>query len=681
VRNALADTPSFPLPPPPPPPAPPPAPPFAADTPCFSAGTYAPFFIRLAWHCSGTYRTSDGRGGCDGGRQRFDPERSWDDNTNLDKARRLLEPLKEKYGAGLSWGDLFVLAGTTAIEHMGGPWAGFCAGRVDDDDGHESLPLGPGAVQESLWPCGGPGNPLNGSCQYPLGQSVVGLIYVNPGGPMGVPDPKGSAADIRDVFGRMTMDDTETVALIGGGHTFGKAHGACPGGAGLSPAADPEKPWAGTCGTGVGGYATTAGFEGPWTSNPTKWDNDYFKNLLTYEKSWAKVISPGGATQWQAAGGATAPRANDSATAQDVMMLTTDVALLNDPTYRDLVQQFAEDVSLFSEAFGAAWYKLTTRDMGPVTRCVGDMTVQPPLPWQNPLPAPPAKLPDYSAVAAELKPLLPEYGSLFVRLAWQCASTFRGSDYQGGCNGARLRLAPAKDWAENKGLEIALDVLEPAFAKHAADGLSWADLIALAGTVAVEGAAGGALDLPFCGGRTDAVDGSGWTFLEGKALTGNASDLSAALLDKIDLLGLTVREFVALSGGHALGGMHAGRSGFTGSWTTTPAVLSNAYYKNILELAYTPITPPGSPHLQYYSAASGADTVYALHTDLMLSFVPELAAHAVDFANNNSLFLSSFGAAWTKLMNADRFDGPTGSVCGAPTEADRARLDAKGGKN
>jgi catalase (peroxidase I) len=257
-------------------------------------------------------------------------------------------PLKEKYGQGLSWGDLIVLTGTVAIEHMGGPWAGFCAGRVDDDNGRESEPLGPGAKQESLWPCGGPGNPNNGSCAFPLGANTVGLIYVNPEGPLGVPDPVASAPVVREVFGRMTMNDSETVALIGGGHTFGKGHGACPQGAGKPPNEDPENPWNGTCGTGMGGYATTGGFEGPWTSHPTQWDNDYFKYLLNF--SWTNATGPGGHQQWHVADGESpqAPQANNTNASQNVMMMTTDISLIKDEAYKTIVQKFATDLDAFS---------------------------------------------------------------------------------------------------------------------------------------------------------------------------------------------------------------------------------------------------------------------------------------------------------------------------------------------
>jgi catalase (peroxidase I) len=332
-------------------------------------GNYGPFFIRLAWHCSGSYRSTDGRGGCSGGRQRFEPERSWEDNTNLDKARRLLGPIKEKYGLGLSWGDLMVLAGTTAVEAMGGPTLGICMGRVDDENGARSDDLGPTPIQEKFAPCDDPGN-----CSAPLGTTTVGLIYVNPEGPMGVPLPQESALEVRDTFGRMGMDDRETVALIGGGHSFGKTHGACSAGPGLAPdeteamGLNPDtQAWKGLCGTGKGADTFTSGIEGPWTSNPTVWDNDYFKNLMKHD--WEVHTGPGGHHQWRVADEeerntweAKAPGASGGV--ENIMMLTSDIALKEDPTYLPIVKEFAEDPSKLDEAFAAAWHKLTTRAFG-----------------------------------------------------------------------------------------------------------------------------------------------------------------------------------------------------------------------------------------------------------------------------------------------------------------------------
>jgi catalase-peroxidase len=396
-------------------------------------GNYGPFFVRLAWHSSGSYRTSDGRGGVDGGRQRFNPEQSWEDNTNLDKARELLWPIKERYGAGLSWGDLIVLAGTTAIEDMGAPILGFCAGRIDDVDGSASAPLGPTQYQEELYPC-----EVNGNCSAPLGSIKVGLIYVDPVGHLGNPVPSLSVEDIRDVFGRMGMNDTETVALIGGGHAFGKTHAACPAGAGPNPYEDPENPWPGNCGTGKGNDTYTSGLEGPWTTSPTLWDNQYFHNLLDY--TWEKHLGSGGNWQWRVS--------NTSAEQplSPIMMMTTDLALLEDDLYLELVNRYADDLGYLEDQFKHAWYKLTTRDMGPVSRCFGD-SVPPPQPFQFPLPdpLPEAQLADFDSVKQYLVDnilYVPNtnvlsmdaggYGPLFVRLAFQCANTFRQTDYLGG---------------------------------------------------------------------------------------------------------------------------------------------------------------------------------------------------------------------------------------------------------
>jgi len=342
-------------------------------------GNYGPFFIRLAWHCSGSYRDTDGRGGCSGGRQRFDPERSWEDNTNLDKARALLQPIKDKYGLGLSYGDLFIMAGTTAIQVMGGPTVGVCVGRVDDDDGSRSLDLGPTAEQEEFAPCA-----VNGNCSAPLGATTVGLIYVNPEGPMGVPEPAPSALEVRDTFSRMGMNDEETVALIGGGHAFGKTHGACPKGPGTAPDQTPagQPAWHGLCGSGaeqgIGSNAFTSGFEGSWTRDPTKWDNEYFTNLLNYD--WEVWMGPGGHNQWRVKGGksptargAFCPDAGkpggdskDKTCKEDVMMLTSDISLLHDPEnkYQAIVKKFAKDSEALDKAFATAWHKLTTRPFG-----------------------------------------------------------------------------------------------------------------------------------------------------------------------------------------------------------------------------------------------------------------------------------------------------------------------------
>jgi len=615
-------------------------------------GHYGPFFIRLAWHCSGSYRTSDGRGGCGGGRQRFDPERSWDDNTNLDKARGLLWPIKEKYGLGLSWGDLFILAGTTAIESMGGPVLGFCAGRVDEENGEWSAELGPTPQQEAFAPC-----PVNGQCKKPLGSTTIGLIYVNPEGPMGQPHPELSAGEVRDTFGRMGMNDSETVALIGA-HTFGKTHGACPLGPGAAPKDDPVNPWPGKCGTGRGNDTFTSGFEGPWTSDPTTFDNKYYQYLTQFQ--WEPRKGPGGHVQWHVAN-ATSPTApGPQGGLQDIMMLTTDVSLTRDPTgaYQPIISHFAQDQDAFGHAFMQAWYKLTTRDMGPVTRCAGK-DVPPAQPWQFPLPPTPDVLANFTDVEADVRGLIGAHdglGPFLVRLAWQCASTFRVTDYQGGCNGARIRFAPQKDWPVNAALDQALAQLQPLKQKYG-DGLSWADLIVLGGTVGIELAGG--VPMPFCPGRTDAPDGLGSQYLE-PALSGAPTDSAYALKQSIKLMGLTVAEMAALfGGGHSIGAMHADRTGYTGSWTSAKQV-SNEYFQNVLTEQWEPFTVPGTGKEQF--KAHGKE-LYMLGTDLLFRYDAELQAAAQDFAEDNDYFLNTFAGAWVKMMNADRFSGPTGNVC------------------
>lgn len=630
-------------------------------------GNYGPLFVRLAWHCSGSYRMSDGRGGCDGARIRFDPERSWEDNTNLDKARRLLAPIKAKHGAGLSWGDLIVLAGNTAIESMGGPILGFCAGRIDAEDGSESLPLGPTAEQQELFPCD-----AQGACEAPLGTTTVGLIYVNPEGPLGTPSPVDSAMEIREVFARMGMNDSETVALIGGGHAFGKAHGACPEGAGPSPRDDPANPWPGKCGSGKGADTFTSGFELQWTPTPTAWSNAFFRQLLRY--NWTASKGPGGHYQWFPDD--TGPEL------ENVSMLTSDRALKEGP-YLQWVQKYAEDLEALNHAFSHAWYKLTTHDMGPSTRCFGK-DAPPAQPFQFPLPAAPARLANFAQVRRDILDLLgtskdevvkadvfegePYYGAFFVRLAWHCSSTFRASDWRGGCNGARIRHSPESEWGFNAGLSDALQLLVPIKEKHG-DGLSWADLIVLAGTVAVEEAGG--RSMRFCGGRVDVEDGSSSEGLKFKFPPNNIG--AARLKDNIRLLGMTLREFTALTGGgHALGKMHVERSGFTGQWTTDPRHLDNEYFQVLLgedweTFNVTSGAPTGAagekeqaPLQQFKAKGKG---LFMLPADLLFRTDPELAAISEEYAADNDLFLDDFAAAWTRLMEADRFSGPAGSVC------------------
>ena len=646
---------------------------------------YGPFFVRLAWHNTGSYRTSDGRGGADGGRQRFEPERSWEDNTNLDKARALLEPIKLKHGVGLSWGDLIVLAGNTAIKSMGGPVLGFCGGRIDDRDGEWSDALGPSEEQYELAPCG-PGNDKNGTCQTPLGSTTVGLIYLNPEGPNGQPIPEGSARDVRDSFNRMAMNDSETVALIGGGHAFGKTHGACPAGHGPSPKEDPANPWPGKCGDGKGANAFTSGFEGPWTPHPTRWDNDYFKQLADLE--WEVHTGPGGHFQWRVANGTAPVAPGPQGGTQEVMMLTSDVSLSKDAQYRALVKAWAVDGAAFDFAFAHAWYKLTTRDMGPATRCVdtGDLPLPPPQPFQFPLPpplpassrAPTAEVRTAIAAAIAASPSPSAAAAALPTLAWQCASTFRLTDYQGGCNGARIRFAPQAAWPANAGLGRALALLEPV-KRRFGERLSWADLVVLAGSDALSAG------MPFCGGRTDAADGAGSTYLRFSSTRLNAATTRPALLHEFArVAGLTLRQLVALTGAAVLA-TAAPTDGHGGGAAAAQQQSENAFFSSLLterwELTGDEATPctaglfgsrsvdaaTGAPLTCHRYKAVGKE-LYLFKSDLLIKFDAPSLAIAQDFAQDVDLFHAEYRAAWVQLMNADRFDGPAGNVCDSANE-------------
>lgn len=632
-----------------------------------TGGNYGPLLIRLAWHCSGSYRTWDGRGGCDGGRIRFYPERSWPDNANLDKAIKLLEPVKAKYGAALSWGDLIVLAGNTAIKTMGGPVLGFCAGRMDDVDGQASLPLGPTVEQQAVANC----TPGDGNCQQPLGQSTMGLIYVNPEGVMGVPVPNASVPHIRGTFGSMGMNDSETVALIGGGHAFGKTHGACPSGAGPGPEEDPNNPWPGTCGhgptKGKGNNTFTSGFEGPWTTTPTRWSNQYFHNLLDFD--WEVHKGPGGHFQWRPKHKANSPRRDTPL--PDIMMLTTDIALLHDPTYLMLVQRFAENATALDEAFSHAWYKLTTRDMGPFVRCLGK-DVPPAQPWQRPLPALNENTPNTELIRADVEALLgttspaiaPDqitatnstqnttrnattYAPLLTTLAWQCASTYRETDHAGGCNGARLRFAPEKDWLGNLGMDQVLMVLAPIKDKY--PGLSWADLIVIAGTVAVEsGAPETRNTFQFCLGRSDALEGDeSVKVLEPR----NYSSAGVEVRDNMAVMGLTVEEGVALAA-RPRSPSYQRLQGYSGSWAPeSPARLSNQYFTLLLEHPWQNVTSP-SGRVEFKARYLGRE-LYMTPADMALRNDPQLSSIARDYGRDNMVFLDVFKKAWFKVMHAD----------------------------
>lgn len=621
-------------------------------------GSYGPLLLRLAWHCAGTYRKFDGRGGCDGGRIRFAPENSWGDNTNLDKAQNLLWPIKQKYGTGLSWGDLIIFAGNTAIESMGGEVLGFCAGRFDDADGTASKPLVPAANKDDAVLCAA-GEPCGAATE-------AGLIYVNPEGPNGNPDPAGSALQIRDTFSRMGMNDTETVALIGMGHSVGKAHGACPAGAGPSPTENPFNPWPGLCRTGKAADTFTSGFEGPWTTHPTQISNVFFRALNALDSKWKQLKSPAGRVQWTADGLPLAPAAHGDGK-QLPMMLTSDIALIRDPAgvYQPLVKQFAANATVLTKQFAAAWYKLTTLDMGPASRCLGPK-VPPPQPFQASLPAPSLLFTNFKSVREQLVKVLrktqpgvaadlingkPYHGAMFVRLAFQCASTFRSSDFRGGCNGARIRFAPENAWAANEGLDAALRLLDTVKRQFPAS-LSWADLIVLAGNTALEDA--GAPSLPFCAGRSDARDGSGSENLEPSF---NANNL-ASFRNRVALLGLTPSEYTALMGMFSLG-----RNRLAGTWTTTPAVLSNSYFVQLLSEDWQRYLVPNSDAVQYKARGKN---LFILPTDFILRVDPTFRTAAQAYAADNAAFLRAFSGAWTKLMTADLFDGPLRNICKAP---------------
>jgi len=500
---------------------------------------------------------------------------------------------------------------------------------------------------------------VNGKCKSPLGSTTVGLIYLNPEGPMAQPIPNASALEVRDTFGRMAMNDSETVALIGGGHAFGKTHGACPLGAGLPPKDDPLNPWPGKCGDGKLTNAYTSGIEGPWTENPTSWDNSYFTNLLDYD--WSVGKGPGAKFQWHVSKGKS-PRAPsaDGKGFQNIQMMTSDISLISDPIYLKIVQKYANDSKAFDKAFASAWYKLTTRDMGPHSRCLGK-NVPPPQDFQYPLPATPEKLANFSEVERVLKDMFEEEDlPLFVRLAWQSASTFRVTDFLGGANGARIRFSPQKDWPQNKGLQEAIKKLEKVKNQYDAEGaLSWADLIVLAANAALDKA--GAGEMPFCGGRTDASSGEGSRYLKPK-LEGKFNETDYDFRQSMLLLGLDDKEVVALMGGHSLGSMHESISGFTGSWTNSPHALNNEYFKNLILEDWEPYKVRATGRTQY--KAKGKE-LYALRTDLTLLSDPSYLSIAQTYAADNEYFLQEFSKAWTKIMNADRFDGPTSNVCSA----------------
>jgi len=624
-------------------------------------GHYGPFFIRMTWHAAGTYRSGDGRGGGGTGAQRFAPLNSWPDNGNLDKARRLLWPIKQKYGNKISWADLLILTGNVAIESMGGKTFGFSGGRDDIWAPEEDIYWG----VESEWLAN---NRYSGDRELanPLAAVQMGLIYVNPEGPDGNPDPLASARDVRETFGRMAMNDEETVALVAGGHTFGKAHGA--GDAGLV-GAEPEGAaieemgfgWISSHGSGKGSDTITSGIEGAWTAHPTKWDNGYFDLLLGYE--WELTKSPAGAHIWHAVDpkeSDLAPDAEDASIRVPTMMTTADMAMREDPSYREISERFHKNPDQFADAFARAWFKLLHRDMGPKSRYVGPEVPDEELIWQDPIPAGNANY-DVDAVKARIAASGLSVQEM-VETAWASASTYRGSDMRGGANGARIRLAPQKDWAANKPDQLArvLSVLEPIAADT---GASIADVIVLAGNVGIEQASG--VTVPFTPGRGDATqaqtDIESFEVLEPVAdgfrnfqKTNFTVSPEEMLLDKAQLLGLTAPEMTVLVGGMRALGISENNHGV---FTETPGKLTNDFFVTLLDMGVE-WKPTGSNSYEARDRATGKVVRSGTRVDLVFGSNSQLRALAEVYATNQShdKFVADFVAAWTKVMNADRFD-------------------------
>lgn len=640
-------------------------------------GHYGPFFIRMAWHSAGTYRVGDGRGGSDGGEQRFEPLNSWPDNASLDKARRLLWPIKQKFGRALSWGDLMVLAGNVALEDMGFKTIGFAGGRVD-------------AWQPDVvfW---GPETKMmtdqrrdaKGDLKGPLAATQMGLIYVNPEGPNGNHDPISAAADIRRTFGNMAMNDEETLALIAGGHTFGKAHGAhkaeeC---VGADPSAAPVEQqglgWANKCGKGNAEDTFTSGLEGAWSANPIMFTTQYLDNLLGFD--WVKTKSPAGATQWVPRDEAAArfvPDAHIKGKMHAPIMFTTDIAIKEDPGFRKIADRWQQNPQEFADAFARAWFKLTHRDLGPQARYLGKDVPSQTFGWQDPLPkadAAPLGEADQRKLKADLlaSGLSP---AQLVRTAWASASTFRGTDMRGGANGARLRLDPQRSWAVNDPAELAgvlakLESVRRAFAQSGKR-VSMADLIVLGGNAAIEQAAaqaGQKVQVPFAPGRVDAAqeqtDAASFAYLEPKAdgfrnyfAAGAERDPASALVDKAASLNLTVPEMTVLVGGMRALGANAGQSK-AGVFTATPGRLDNAFFVNLLSMDTVWSKSAGTPGLyEGKDRASGAAKWTATPVDLVFGSNSELRAVAEVYASDDAKkkFVDDFVRAWAKVMDADR---------------------------
>jgi catalase-peroxidase len=645
-------------------------------------GHYGPLMIRMAWHSAGTYRTSDGRGGAGGGRQRFAPLNSWPDNANLDKARRLLWPVKQKYGRKLSWADLMILTGNVALESMGFETFGFAGGREDAYEPDEAVDWGPEAEMETNERFDEPGNIKEG-----LGASVMGLIYVNPEGPDGQPDPEASAKNIRQTFDRMAMNDEETLALIAGGHTFGKVHGAdSPENLGPAPEGAPIESqgfgWESDHESGKGADTITSGIEGPWTSSPIQWDTGYLDNLFEYE--WEPHKGPGGAWQWKPKNAdevASAPDAHDPSKEQTPMMLTTDIALIRDPDYREIAKRFHENPQEMQEAFAKAWYKLTHRDMGPPTRFLGPEVPDEEMLWQDPLPEADYELVD-EADAEALKSRILESGlsrAQLVKTAWAAASTYRDSDKRGGVNGARIRLRPQRDWEVNEPEELVtvLDTLEEVqaeFNDSQADEtrVSLADLIVLGGNAAVEQAAADAgydVTVPFEPGRTDAsqeqTDVESFEALKPTAdgfrnyLGDDAEEPAEELLvDKADLLNLSAPEMTVLVGGmRALDATYGGSD--LGVFTDRPGTLTNDFFATLLGMETEWEEVEGEENrYEAYDRETGDVVRRGTRVDLVFGSNSRLRAIAEVYGSDDAegQFVDDFVDAWHKVMTLDRFD-------------------------
>jgi catalase-peroxidase len=645
-------------------------------------GHYGPLMIRMAWHAAGTYRTFDGRGGGGRGQQRFAPLNSWPDNVNLDRARRLLWPVKQKYGKQISWADLLILAGNVALETMGFKTFGFAGGRPDVWEPDQDVNWG----TENTWL--GTDKRYSGERDLanPFGATTMGLIYVNPEGPEGVPDPAAAAPDIRVTFGRMAMNDEETVALIAGGHTFGKTHGA---GAGHHLAHEPEGApienqglgWSSAYKTGIAGDAITSGIEVTWTTTPRQWSNGYFENLFKYE--WELTKGPGGANQWKPKGDAganTVPDAHDPSKKHQPGMLTTDISLLKDPIYREISERFYENPDEFADAFARAWFKLTHRDMGPRARYMGPEVPKEELIWQDPIPAVHHPLVEEADIKALKEKLLSSGLSVseLVSTAWASASSFRGSDKRGGANGARIRLAPQKDWEINQPPQLArmvkkLEQIQGEFNRSATGGkkISLADLIVLAGGAAIEKAAKDAgidVIVPFTPGRNDAsqeqTDVESFAPLEPK-VDGfrsygykNLEPVEVALLDKAQLLRLTAPELTVLIGGLRVLNTNFGSTKF-GVFTDRPETLTNDFFVNLLDMKYVWKAVDEEKNTFEGRERNSSEAKWeATRADLIFGSNAQLRALSEVYACSDSLpkFVQDFVNAWYKVMNLDRFD-------------------------